>query len=62
MCYIAAFLLFVTINVGFSYLNVNFLFFSGYKDSKAFSWEKYLEETNSQAAPARAFKLVGESL
>ncbi|XP_065506664.1 lethal(3)malignant brain tumor-like protein 3 isoform X2 [Caloenas nicobarica] len=29
----------------------------GYKDSKAFSWEKYLEETNSQAAPARAFKL-----
>ncbi|NXI23069.1 LMBL3 protein, partial [Sterrhoptilus dennistouni] len=29
----------------------------GYRDSKAFSWEKYLEETNSQAAPARAFKL-----
>ncbi|XP_010177116.1 PREDICTED: lethal(3)malignant brain tumor-like protein 3, partial [Mesitornis unicolor] len=29
----------------------------GYKDSKAFSWEIYLEETNSQAAPARAFKL-----
>ncbi|XP_068892233.1 lethal(3)malignant brain tumor-like protein 4 isoform X6 [Aphelocoma coerulescens] len=29
----------------------------GYKDSKGFSWEKYLEETNSQAAPARAFKL-----
>ncbi|XP_062467407.1 lethal(3)malignant brain tumor-like protein 3 isoform X3 [Pezoporus occidentalis] len=29
----------------------------GYKDSKAFSWERYLEETNSQAAPARAFKL-----
>ncbi|EOA95030.1 Lethal(3)malignant brain tumor-like 3 protein, partial [Anas platyrhynchos] len=29
----------------------------GYKDPKAFSWEKYLEETNSQAAPARAFKL-----
>ncbi|KAM6043745.1 lethal(3)malignant brain tumor-like protein 4 isoform 3-T3 [Theristicus caerulescens] len=29
----------------------------GYKDSKVFSWEKYLEETNSQAAPARAFKL-----
>ncbi|XP_061870516.1 lethal(3)malignant brain tumor-like protein 3 isoform X2 [Colius striatus] len=26
-------------------------------DSKAFSWEKYLEETNSHAAPARAFKL-----
>uniref|UniRef100_A0A8C6ZJ28 SAM domain-containing protein n=1 Tax=Nothoprocta perdicaria TaxID=30464 RepID=A0A8C6ZJ28_NOTPE len=29
----------------------------GYKDSEGFSWEKYLEETNSQAAPARAFKL-----
>ncbi|KAI1231311.1 hypothetical protein IHE44_0008253 [Lamprotornis superbus] len=29
----------------------------GHRDSKAFSWEKYLEETNSQAAPARAFKL-----
>ncbi|XP_019478370.1 lethal(3)malignant brain tumor-like protein 4 isoform X1 [Meleagris gallopavo] len=29
----------------------------GYKDPKAFSWEKYLVETNSQAAPARAFKL-----
>ncbi|NXS56828.1 LMBL3 protein, partial [Brachypteracias leptosomus] len=29
----------------------------GYKNSKNFSWEKYLEETNSQAVPARAFKL-----
>ncbi|NXD14967.1 LMBL3 protein, partial [Nothocercus nigrocapillus] len=29
----------------------------GYKDPEAFSWEKYLEETNSQAAPARAFKM-----
>ncbi|XP_067386831.1 lethal(3)malignant brain tumor-like protein 3 [Emydura macquarii macquarii] len=29
----------------------------GNKDSKRFSWEKYLEETSSQAAPARAFKL-----
>ncbi|NXH22727.1 LMBL3 protein, partial [Bucco capensis] len=29
----------------------------GYKDSKGFSWDKYLEETNSQAAPARAFKV-----
>uniref|UniRef100_A0A452J5S0 SAM domain-containing protein n=1 Tax=Gopherus agassizii TaxID=38772 RepID=A0A452J5S0_9SAUR len=28
-----------------------------YKDSTSFSWEKYLEETSSQAAPARAFKL-----
>ncbi|XP_029427160.1 lethal(3)malignant brain tumor-like protein 3 isoform X2 [Rhinatrema bivittatum] len=28
-----------------------------YKDPKSFSWEKYLEETGSQAAPARAFKL-----
>nr|XP_060640635.1 lethal(3)malignant brain tumor-like protein 3 isoform X2 [Anolis sagrei ordinatus] len=27
-----------------------------YKDSKTFTWEKYLEETGSQAAPARAFK------
>ncbi|NWW89150.1 LMBL3 protein, partial [Rhynochetos jubatus] len=27
----------------------------GYKDSNAFSWEKYLKETNSQAAPATAF-------
>ncbi|XP_074832742.1 lethal(3)malignant brain tumor-like protein 3 isoform X2 [Carettochelys insculpta] len=27
-----------------------------YKDSQSFSWEKYLEETSSQAAPARAFK------
>ncbi|XP_062818388.1 lethal(3)malignant brain tumor-like protein 4 isoform X2 [Anolis carolinensis] len=29
---------------------------AGYKDSRTFSWEKYLEETGSQAAPARAFK------
>nr|XP_033811306.1 lethal(3)malignant brain tumor-like protein 3 isoform X2 [Geotrypetes seraphini] len=28
-----------------------------YKDPKSFTWEKYLEETGSQAAPARAFKL-----
>ncbi|XP_053123537.1 lethal(3)malignant brain tumor-like protein 4 isoform X2 [Hemicordylus capensis] len=28
-----------------------------YKDFKSFSWERYLEETSSQAAPARAFKL-----
>ncbi|XP_069080277.1 lethal(3)malignant brain tumor-like protein 3 [Pleurodeles waltl] len=28
-----------------------------YKDPKNFSWEKYLEETSAQAAPARAFKL-----
>ncbi|KAI4883634.1 hypothetical protein NFI96_012922 [Prochilodus magdalenae] len=27
-----------------------------YKHMKSFSWEKYLEETGSQAAPARAFK------
>nr|XP_015805968.2 lethal(3)malignant brain tumor-like protein 4 isoform X1 [Nothobranchius furzeri] len=26
------------------------------KDPKSFSWEKYLEETGTQAAPARAFK------
>ncbi|NXN91884.1 LMBL3 protein, partial [Rhinopomastus cyanomelas] len=28
----------------------------GYNDSVAFSWEKYLEETKSQAVPARSFK------
>lgn len=27
-----------------------------YKQPKCFSWEKYLEETGTQAAPARAFK------
>uniref|UniRef100_W5M9E4 L3MBTL histone methyl-lysine binding protein 1b n=1 Tax=Lepisosteus oculatus TaxID=7918 RepID=W5M9E4_LEPOC len=27
-----------------------------YKHPRSFSWEKYLEETGSQAAPARAFK------
>ncbi|XP_028983721.1 lethal(3)malignant brain tumor-like protein 4 isoform X2 [Betta splendens] len=27
-----------------------------YKHAKSFSWEKYLEETGTQAAPARAFK------
>ncbi|XP_035490127.2 lethal(3)malignant brain tumor-like protein 4 isoform X4 [Scophthalmus maximus] len=27
-----------------------------YKQAKSFSWEKYLEETGTQAAPARAFK------
>uniref|UniRef100_A0A8C5I3T5 SAM domain-containing protein n=1 Tax=Gouania willdenowi TaxID=441366 RepID=A0A8C5I3T5_GOUWI len=27
-----------------------------YKEPESFSWEKYLEETGSQAAPARAFK------
>jgi len=29
-----------------------------YKQPKSFSWEKYLEETGTQAAPARAFKPV----
>lgn len=29
-----------------------------YKHPKSFSWEKYLEETGTQAAPARAFKPV----
>ncbi|XP_051775042.1 lethal(3)malignant brain tumor-like protein 4 isoform X2 [Erpetoichthys calabaricus] len=28
-----------------------------YRDPKNFSWEKYLEETSSQPAPARAFKV-----
>uniref|UniRef100_A0A3Q2XGY8 L3MBTL histone methyl-lysine binding protein 1b n=1 Tax=Hippocampus comes TaxID=109280 RepID=A0A3Q2XGY8_HIPCM len=27
-----------------------------YKQPKSFSWEKYMEETSTQAAPARAFK------
>lgn len=31
---------------------------SEYKQPKSFSWEKYLEETGTQAAPARAFKPV----
>lgn len=61
-CWTTALLLFLRVTAGFSYWNVNSLFFSGYSDSEAFSWEKYLEETNSQAAPARAFKLVGDSL
>ncbi|KAI2652412.1 Lethal(3)malignant brain tumor-like protein 3 [Labeo rohita] len=30
----------------------------GYPDVKNFSWEKYLAETNSLPAPARAFKVV----
>lgn len=29
-----------------------------YKHPKSFLWEKYLEETGTQAAPARAFKPV----
>ncbi|XP_030638762.1 lethal(3)malignant brain tumor-like protein 3 [Chanos chanos] len=29
----------------------------GYPDAKNFSWQKYLEETNSSPAPARAFKV-----
>lgn len=29
-----------------------------YKHPKGFLWEKYLEETGTQAAPARAFKPV----
>lgn len=31
---------------------------SEYKHPKGFLWEKYLEETGTQAAPARAFKPV----
>lgn len=31
---------------------------SEYKQPKGFLWEKYLEETGTQAAPARAFKPV----
>ncbi|CAB1340258.1 unnamed protein product, partial [Coregonus sp. 'balchen'] len=30
----------------------------GYPNVKNFSWEKYLEETNSSPAPARAFKVL----
>lgn len=33
-------------------------FHSEYKHPKGFLWEKYLEETGTQAAPARAFKPV----
>uniref|UniRef100_A0A8C9V5W2 L3MBTL histone methyl-lysine binding protein 3 n=1 Tax=Scleropages formosus TaxID=113540 RepID=A0A8C9V5W2_SCLFO len=33
------------------------LCFAGYHNAKNFSWEKYLEETNSLPAPARAFKV-----
>lgn len=36
----------------------NILLFSEYKHPKGFLWEKYLEETGTQAAPARAFKPV----
>lgn len=35
-----------------------FMSFLEYKHPKSFSWEKYLEETGTQAAPARAFKQV----
>lgn len=35
-----------------------FAFFLGYPNVKHFSWDKYLEETNSLPAPARAFKVV----
>ena len=35
-----------------------FFTFLEYKQPKSFSWEKYLEETGTQAAPARAFKPV----
>ena len=31
---------------------------SEYKHPKSFSWDKYMEETGTQAAPARAFKPV----
>lgn len=34
------------------------LYFLGYSHVKHFSWDKYLEETNSLPAPARAFKVV----
>lgn len=40
---------------------LEFFFFSPlseYKHPKGFLWEKYLEETGTQAAPARAFKPV----
>lgn len=37
---------------------IYFLSFLGYPNVKHFSWDKYLEETNSLPAPARAFKVV----
>lgn len=42
-------------------LRLFFLFPSEYKHPKGFLWEKYLEETGTQAAPARAFKPVRAS-
>lgn len=41
-------------------VSLGFFFFppSEYKHPKGFLWEKYLEETGTQAAPARAFKPV----
>lgn len=33
---------------------------AGYPDAENFSWERYLEETSSLPAPARAFKAVRE--
>lgn len=33
-----------------------------YPHAKHFSWEKYLEETSSLPAPARAFKVVRKCL
>lgn len=35
---------------------VTIVFLLGYKDSKSFTWDAYLRETNSVVAPARAFK------
>lgn len=32
------------------------VYIADYKDSKSFSWDAYLRETQSVAAPARAFK------
>lgn len=37
-------------------------FVPDYPHAKHFSWDKYLEETSSLPAPARAFKVVRKSL
>lgn len=44
----------------FYFANISFV--PDYPHAKHFSWEKYLEETSSLPAPARAFKVVRKYL
>lgn len=46
------------IYVAFSGCQLSMFLFTEYKEPNNFLWEKYLEETGAQAAPARAFKPV----